>query len=173
MTRRVIKRAAIRHREELVGEHPLGDAGQLVLALLFGAVWIADTFFLHYTTFLNQYVPLAVRLPLALAFLLVAGYLAWTGMAIMFGEKREEPRVVEKGVYGLVRHPIYLGEILVYLGSLLLSISLAAVIVWLVAIAFLHYISRYEEKLLLEQRGRAYEEYMREVPMWVPRPWRG
>jgi protein-S-isoprenylcysteine O-methyltransferase Ste14 len=170
MVRRGIERAAVRHREELVGEHPRGDAGQLILALLFGGVWIADTFFLHYATILNQHVPLTVRLPLAFATLLAGGYLAWMGMAIMFGEERKEPRVVEKGVYALVRHPIYLGEILAYLGFLLFSISLAAVIVWLVAIAFLHHISRYEEKLLLDELGKAYEEYMCKVPMWIPRP---
>ncbi len=171
MGRRWFERAVARHREELAGEHPWGDAGQLGLAILFGVVWTADTFFLHYTTFLNRHVAFAVRLPLALFFLCASGYLAQRGIFIVFGQPREESRVIEKGVYGLVRHPIYLGEILFYLGLLVLSLSLAAVVVWLVAIIFLHYISCYEERLLLERFGAAYEEYRREVPMWVPRLW--
>jgi protein-S-isoprenylcysteine O-methyltransferase Ste14 len=52
---------------------------------------------------------------------------------------------------------------------LLISISLVAGVVWLMAIVFLHYISRHEEELLLARFGEEYEQYMREVPMWIPR----
>jgi protein-S-isoprenylcysteine O-methyltransferase Ste14 len=51
---------------------------------------------------------------------------------------------------------------------LLLSMSLAAAFVWLIAIGFLHYISRHEEKLLLVRFGKDYKQYMQEVPMWIP-----
>jgi protein-S-isoprenylcysteine O-methyltransferase Ste14 len=54
----------------------------------------------------------------------------------------------------------------------MLSISLAAAAVGVVAIGFLHCISRYEERLLLERFGEEYEQYMREVPMWNPRFWK-
>jgi protein-S-isoprenylcysteine O-methyltransferase Ste14 len=160
------------HRDDLTGEHTLGDAGQLVLALLFAATWIADTFFLRFTTLLNRHVPLAIRIPLGVVLLVLSGYLAGEGLSLVFGEVREEPGVIRKGVFSLVRHPIYLAEILFYLGLLMLSLSLTAAVVWAVGVAFLHCISRYEEKLLLARFGEAYEAYMREVPMWIPRPWR-
>jgi protein-S-isoprenylcysteine O-methyltransferase Ste14 len=163
---------SVRHRDDLTGEHVLGDAGQLTLALLFAATWIADTFFLRATTFLNRHVPLGIRIPLGVLLLVLSGYLAREGLSIVFGEEREEPGVIKKGVFGVVRHPIYLAEILFYLGLLMLSLSLAAAVVWAIAIAFLHTISRYEEKLLLARFGQAYQAYMREVPMWIPRPWR-
>jgi protein-S-isoprenylcysteine O-methyltransferase Ste14 len=159
----------VKHRHDLTGEHVVGDAGQLVMALLFAATWIADTFFLRITTFLNGYMPLGIRIPLGIVLLALSGYLAWEGLAAVFGEEREEPAVIRKGVFSVVRHPIYLGEILAYLGFLMLSLSLAAAVVWAIAIAFLHYISRYEEVLLLARFGDAYEQYMREVPMWIPR----
>jgi protein-S-isoprenylcysteine O-methyltransferase Ste14 len=101
--------------------------------------------------------------------LVVSGYLAKTGLSIVFGEKREKPIVIRKSVFNVVRHPIYLSEILLYLGLLMLSISLAALVVLLIAIIFLHYISRYEERLLLARFGEEYREYMQEVPMWTPR----
>ena len=72
-------------------------------------------------------------------------------------------------MFNVVRHPVYLSEILLYLGLLMLSISLAAAVVWIIAIGFLHYISRYEEKLLLTRFCEEYEQYMQEVPMWIPR----
>jgi protein-S-isoprenylcysteine O-methyltransferase Ste14 len=164
---------AYQQREDLTGEHAVSDIGQLVLACLFTVTWIADTFFFKYTTVLNQYVPAIIRIPLAVVLLGLSAYLAWTGMSIVFGEIRDEPCVIKKGVFAIVRHPIYLSEILLYLGLLMLSLSLAAAVVWCLAIAFLHYISRWEEKLLSARFGEAYAQYMRDVPMWVPRLRRG
>lgn len=156
-------------RDDLAGEHAAGDAGQGILLILFAGVWIVDTFFLKHTTFLNGSVPLGIRVPMGVALLVVSGYLVWAGLSIVFGERREIPVVIRKGVFNIVRHPIYLSEILLYLGCLMLSLSLAAAGVLLFAIAFLHYISRHEEKLLLARFGEEYRAYMREVPMWIPR----
>lgn len=157
------------HHANLTGEYFAGDAGQLILALLFAAIWIADSFFLEYTTFLNQYVPPVIRISFGVLFLALSGWLAKTGLSIMFGENRENPGVIRKSVFNIVRHPIYLSEILLYLGLLILNISLAAAVVWIIGIAFLHYISKYEESLLLARFGKEYEQYMKEVPMWIPR----
>ena len=156
-------------RNDLTGEHSLGDAGQLILALLFASVWILDTFFLKYTTSLNQVVHLGIRIPLGITFLLISAYLSRNGLSIVFGETREVPVVIRDGVFNLIRHPIYLGEILLYLGLLMFSLSLASAALWVIAILFLHAISRYEEKLLIDRFGEAYRQYMREVPMWFPR----
>ena len=158
-----------KQRDEPTGEHTVGDAGQIILACLFAATWILDTFFLKYTTFLNHYVPQGIRIPFGVVLLVLSGILARKGLSIVFGEKRETPGVIRKSVFGVVRHPVYLSEILLYLGLLMLSISLAAAVVWVIAIGFLHYISRYEERLLLARFGEDYEKYLREVPMWIPR----
>lgn len=95
--------------------------------------------------------------------------MAGKGLSIVFGEKRHEPVVIRKSVFNIVRHPVYLAEILLYLGLLVLNMSLAALGIWVAATIFLHYISRYEEKLLIERFGKEYEQYMRRVPMWIPR----
>jgi protein-S-isoprenylcysteine O-methyltransferase Ste14 len=155
--------------KDLTGEYFAGDAGQIILALLFAAVWIADSFFLEYTTFLNQYVPPVIRISFGVLFLALSGYMAKTGLSIVFVENKEKPGVIRKSVFNIVRHPIYLSEILLYFGLLILNISLAATVVWIIGIAFLHYISKYEESLLLARFGKEYEQYMKEVPMWIPR----
>jgi protein-S-isoprenylcysteine O-methyltransferase Ste14 len=157
-----------KERNDLTGEHTVGDIGQLVLACLFTVVWVGDTFLLRATVWLNAYLPLYIRIPLGIAWLALSCYLANSGLSIVFGETRETPAVITKGVCGVVRHPIYLSEILLYLGFLFLSASLAAC-VWVIAILFLHAISRYEEYLLLARFGRAYERHKEEVPMRVPR----
>ena len=166
------KRKARQQRDDLPGEHKVGDAGQILFACLFLAAWLADTFFFKYSTFLNQYVSLGIRIPVGIVLFLLSGYLARKGLSIVFGEERQTPGVIRKSVFNFIRHPIYLSEILLYLGFLMMSMSLVAAVVWIIAIGFLYYISRYEEKLLLEHFGAEYEQYMREVPMWIPRLWR-
>lgn len=156
-------------RNDLAGEHKAGDAGQLILAVVFITVWLEDSFFLELTTFLNEIVPSAVRLVAGIIVMILAGYLSMNGMKKVFGEVRDKPEVIRKGVFAIVRHPIYLGEILLYMGLLLFSLSVASMIVWLLAIIFLYYISRYEEKILLDYFGEEYRTYMTEVPMWLPK----
>jgi protein-S-isoprenylcysteine O-methyltransferase Ste14 len=166
---KILDRKIHENREDLVGEHTFGDMGQVILLLIFLTVWIADSFFLHYSTFLSNYVSLWVKIPMAAIILVIAGALAWEGMKIVFGETREKPAVIREGVFNLVRHPIYLGAILGYLGMIILTLSLAATLVLIIIIIFYHFIARHEEKLLLENFGKDYEEYVREVPMWIPR----
>lgn len=156
-------------RDDLTGEHGCGDVGQLLFALLFFGVWIADSFFLRYTIQLNEVVPTLVRKPIGVVVLCVSAYCAWSGLRIVFGEVREKPSVIRKGVFGVVRHPIYLSEVLLYLGLFMLTMSLAAGVVCIGASGFLYYLSRHEEKLLLERFGEDYASYRRDVGMWIPR----
>ena len=157
------------HHKDLTGEHKLGDAGQIILAILFFTTWGADSFFLNISTSLNQYVPNIIKLPVGFIFLIISAYLVLKGLKIVFGTKRSEPCVIREGVFGWVRHPVYLSELLLYFGLLILSTSLIAICVFIVAVFFLHYISRHEEKLLLKRFGEDYELYMKEVPMWIPK----
>jgi len=72
----------------------------------------------------------------------------------------------------VVRHPIYLSAILLYLGLILLTFSIASTGVWLIIISFYIFISRYEEKMLTIEFGDQYLEYKKEVPMLFPNPFR-
>ena len=159
-------------RNDLAGEHKYGDAGQIVIAFIFALTWIFDTLEFKYTTFLNQVVSNDIRLPLGILCLLISAFLAIKGLSIVFGEKRANPTVIRKSIFGVIRHPIYLSEIILYLGLLMISLSLAAVLVCIIAILFLHYIAKVEEKLCLERYGEEYSQYMQDVPMWIPRIWR-
>jgi hypothetical protein len=50
-------------REDLTGEHRLGDSVQLILLVIFLAVWILDSFVLGFSTFLAESVPWFIRIP--------------------------------------------------------------------------------------------------------------
>ena len=47
--------------KEKKGEHPLGDAGQLILFGLFLVIWILDSFILQRSIFLADHIPLVFR----------------------------------------------------------------------------------------------------------------
>ena len=167
-----VQKDLLHQRKDLAGEYRYGDTGQLAISSIFLIIWICDTFILQYTTFLNKYVPNSIRLSLGIVILSLSAFLAAKGLSIVFGEKRQNPGVIRKSVFGVIRHPIYLSEILLYLGLLILSLSLAAALIFGIAILFLHYIAKYEEKLCLVRYGKEYKRYMRDVPMWVPRFWK-
>jgi protein-S-isoprenylcysteine O-methyltransferase Ste14 len=94
--------------------------------------------------------------------------MAWNGMKIVFGEKRDPPQVITKSVFSIVRHPIYFGSIITILGLVILTLSILSFIIWLIIVVFYYYVSRHEEKLLIAKFGKEYEEYMRKVPMLFP-----
>jgi protein-S-isoprenylcysteine O-methyltransferase Ste14 len=65
---------------------------------------------------------------------------------------------VTRGVYARLRHPIYTGIAVVIFGFVLRGITRAGLIVGVVALVYLWFKSRYEEKLLAA-RYPEYEAY--------------
>lgn len=157
-------------RKDLAGEHPFGDAGQLILLVLFLLIWGLDSFVFKFSTFLNNVVPDYVRLPLMFILFYASVHLARMGLRIVFNEVREPPEVISKGVFKVVRHPVYLGALLFYLGLIAATLSLISFLFWIVIFFFYNYIASYEEARLETQFGTAYRRYKEAVPRWLPLP---
>jgi protein-S-isoprenylcysteine O-methyltransferase Ste14 len=77
--------------------------------------------------------------------------------------------LIDTGPFSLVRNPLYLGNILLWVGF-----AVSARLLWLVPVivavlAFeYHTIVRWEEGLLTARIGATYGDYTRRVPRWVP-----
>jgi protein-S-isoprenylcysteine O-methyltransferase Ste14 len=76
---------------------------------------------------------------------------------------RAEGRLVETGIYGRVRHPIYGGLVVAALGWALLTASVVALVLTAVLLGFFVLKARFEEAWLSE-RFPDYEEYRRRTP---------
>jgi protein-S-isoprenylcysteine O-methyltransferase Ste14 len=155
------------------GEHPWGDVGQLVLLVGFLVVWIVDSFVLRLSTGLSRFIPLAARL--ALAAILFAGslLLVRAGHAAV-GHGGGPSGLIVTGAFRRVRHPLYLGSALFYLGFAVSTASLLSLLAWLVIALFYDYIAGYEERLLEARFGDEYRAYRSDVGKWIPRrPGRG
>ena len=155
-------------RTDLIGEHAFGDLGQLILLAIFLIIWISDSFFLEYSTLSLDTIPNLVRMIIGFPILIISGIFAKYGLGIIFGEVRDKPEIIEKSVFKIVRHPIYLGSILLYLGLTILTCSIASAILWIIIVLFYYSISKYEEILLLKEFGTDYKSYMERVPMLFP-----
>jgi len=156
------------NRPDLVGEHKFGDAGQLILLVVFLAVWVSDSFIFHYSDFLAQYVNLSIRIILAAIVLTISFIMARKSLNTIFGTVRERPILIRDGLFRIVRHPVYFSAILLYLGLITLTLSLASVGVWIITILFYIFICKYEEKILIQEFGEDYLQYKKEVPMLIP-----
>ena len=78
-------------------------------------------------------------------------------------------KIVKKGVYQRVRHPIYSADIMLAWGifSYWPSYRALSSVIWLTIVLFTW--MRLEEKALTEKFGRDYVDYKKKVPMVVPR----
>jgi len=153
--------------KEKRGEHPYGDLGQLLLAALFIVVWVADTFFFHWSTFLADSVPSSIRHVLLGLALLMTFILLRSGHVVISGEERLN-YVVDTGAFHYVRHPIYLAVLIAYLGTAISSMSLLSLALLIPIFVFYNYIASYEESLLEARFGEAYREYQRKTGKWLP-----
>lgn len=80
----------------------------------------------------------------------------------------EKQKIVTNGIYGHIRHPLYLGEIIRNIGFALTAYSLYGLIPILIGNALLLFRIGIEERMLLEEFGAEYEEYMRRTKKLVP-----
>ena len=153
----------------LTGEHRWGDTGQLILLVMFLGIWVSDSFILHYSTFLVEVVSNYIRVPVAGLVLIGGWYMARGGMKAVFGTTRENPEVISTGVFRIVRHPIYTGAILFYLGATVITMSIASAAFVLIIIGFYIAIGKYEERILAEEFGNDYLEYKKKIGMLFPK----
>jgi protein-S-isoprenylcysteine O-methyltransferase Ste14 len=154
--------------KERKGEHPFGDAGQLILLAIFLAVWIADSFILHTSTFLAKHISLWIRLVSSAILMTIAGFLAKDGHRVVSHEERPD-YVVSDGAFGWIRHPLYLASLLFYAGLTVMTVSLSALAVWIGIFIFYNYIAGYEEKLLELKFESAYIAYKKNTGKWFPK----
>ncbi len=166
------KRHNYENRIDLAGEHRWGDAGQLFLLVLFFIGMISDLFILKIFSSWQVLFPWYFRVLIFIPLFLISGYFAQNGVKKVFKEKRKELEIIRTGVFGIVRHPIYLGSILVFLSFVILSFSVVALVIFFVIVIFYFYLCKYEENLLLQKLGKKYCNYMKDVPMLIPRIWR-
>jgi protein-S-isoprenylcysteine O-methyltransferase Ste14 len=135
---------------------------------MFLIIWSLDSFvfdiFKEYTLFASM----ALRLGLFLFTLLIALYLIKTSHGAVISAK-DSKSLVTTGPYAYVRHPMYLGPLLIYLSLIFLTMSLISFIQLIVIFFFYNILVTDEEKDLERILGQEYVNYRKRVARWIPK----
>jgi protein-S-isoprenylcysteine O-methyltransferase Ste14 len=81
---------------------------------------------------------------------------------------RADHTLVKGGIYKHVRHPAYLGAILLFTGIPVMASSLLGFLVMLLLVPYLLHRIKLEESMMIERFGKEYEEYMRSSKRLLP-----
>lgn len=79
-----------------------------------------------------------------------------------------EGGLVTDGIYAFVRHPQYLGFLLITSGMLIQWITLPTALMWPILVVLYYRLAKEEEKEMEERFGKEYLEYKRKVSMFIP-----
>ncbi|MFZ8800971.1 MAG: methyltransferase family protein [Candidatus Nanopusillus sp.] len=81
----------------------------------------------------------------------------------------EGQKIIKNGIYKYIRHPGYLGEILIFFGLGFVTYSLLGILGAFI-VSLMVYFGKVipEEKYMLEKFGKEYEEYMKETFRFIP-----
>ena len=113
-----------------------------------------------------------LHLMIFLPFFLVGAWLGIEGVketTLRVAETHRAERIITSGVYSFVRHPQYLGGLLVHVGVSFLLSAWYSLLSAPTMTMLVYLISRKEEEELIKEFGKEYENYGKEVSMFIPR----
>lgn len=158
------------HHEPRLGiEAPHSHLIQGLSMIVFVFVWNLDSSIISLSTILNTFIPLIARIILFLFILIIAYLLILKSHKILFRQPENKDELITEGIFRHVRHPMYLGILLIYLALIFLSISLISTVTWIVIILIYNRLASYEENELEKLFNVKYLEYKKKVPKWIPR----
>jgi protein-S-isoprenylcysteine O-methyltransferase Ste14 len=149
-------------------EHPYNHLIQFGSLITFLIVWSLDSFVFNFFEEFTRFAVFPMRLGLSLLTLFVALYLLKTSHDAVIGAK-ESKSLVTSGPYAYVRHPMYLGPLLIYLSLIFLTMSLISLIPLIVIFFLYNFLVNDEEKDLERILGQEYVDYKNRVARWIPK----
>ncbi len=81
---------------------------------------------------------------------------------------RDGPTLITHGIYSHVRHPVYTGVILSALAIPIYTTSLPGLLIALLGIPLFNHRIANEEKMLTQEYGHQYTEYIKTTPKLIP-----
>lgn len=84
--------------------------------------------------------------------------------AFTLNKNKDKETLITTGVYSIIRHPLFLGVIIMFLSHIFLSQNWIVIVNTIISILCLYFICYVEEKENIEKFGKEYEEYIRKVP---------
>jgi protein-S-isoprenylcysteine O-methyltransferase Ste14 len=141
-----------------------------IVALYFEMYGIPLTIFLL-QPFLSKYLINFYPVPFPIRF--TGSVLIFLGFVVIYlGWKKihsRGDRVVKTGIYAYVRHPQYVGLMLLTLGQVIQWPTITGVILWPLLLVIYYRLALREEKDVEARFGKEYQHYKAEVPAFFPK----
>jgi protein-S-isoprenylcysteine O-methyltransferase Ste14 len=113
-----------------------------------------------------------IHIAIFIPIIIVVLYFALYGVkevGLKVAETHRAEKVITTGVYSVTRHPQYLGALLAHLAISILLSALYSFLLTPFMIVYLYLIAWKEEKELIKEFGKEYEDYKAKVPMLIPK----
>ncbi|MFX0060325.1 MAG: methyltransferase family protein [Candidatus Heimdallarchaeota archaeon] len=154
--------------------------GTLIIFLLFFTVPFLLYFpYIEYQTFLQQFIPSPIALGMGIIgnLVLTCGGILMIWSRILLGPYgtpriviKDHHQLITKGIYRYIRHPLYLGYILLLFGySFAFSSLFSSCIIILIMLPLTKSRMDLEEKLLLASLGEKYSDYTKRTNRLIPK----
>ncbi len=158
----------IPEHDHLLGkESPHNHIMQLTCLIVFIIILVLDSFVFKFSVGITGYVSLWIRLIMVLALILIGITIMRSAEKMLFHETQSS--VIDRGLFAYVRHPLYLGILLIYLGFVLGSFSILSFVTYIFVFFVYNQLAIFEEQDLERAFGEEYLEYKKRVSRWIPR----
>jgi methanethiol S-methyltransferase len=101
--------------------------------------------------------------------LIVAGFWLLASAWKVLYEAQRARRLATTGAYARVRHPQYIGFVLIMTGFLLQWPTLVTLVMYPILVVMYALLGKGEEREMLAQFGEEYRRYMQSVPAFIPK----
>ena len=118
----------------------------------------------EFYVFFNSYVFPASKIIMGIGILLVI--YGWK----QIHKARQQGTLMIEGIYKYIRHPQYLGFLMITLGLNVMWLTIITLVMWPILAVLYWRLAKKEDKEMEEQFGEEFLEYKRRVPGFIPRP---
>jgi protein-S-isoprenylcysteine O-methyltransferase Ste14 len=120
---------------------------------------------------INLSIPL-LHIVIFIPFFIVGAWFGIKGVketTLQTAETHRTEKIVTTGIYSIVRNPQYLGGLLAHVGMFFLLSAYYSLLSTPFIAVIIYIISRKQEKELIKEFGKEYENYKKKVPMLMPK----
>ncbi|MGA2407228.1 MAG: isoprenylcysteine carboxylmethyltransferase family protein [Bacteroidales bacterium] len=121
--------------------------------------------------FVNPYSPFQI---VSWILLILSAYVVITGYLLLKRKGKPDSNfentslLVKSGIYGYIRHPLYLSVFLLGIGVMLKNPQVAQLILGVINLLAVYITAHIEEKEMMAKFGDDYKAYMQETKMFIP-----
>ncbi len=150
-------------------EFPQAHIIQMLFIAYFVASWLLDAIYLKTSINFGFLLTDIIRIFFFILLICIGLFLIRKASLVITPKVYDHNILVSDGVFLRVRHPMYLGILLLYLAFVFLTMSLLCLFSWGIIFLIMNKMASYEENDLKRVFGEIYMNYTKKVPRWIPK----